>query len=163
MSNIKYSEAFKANAVQKYWHTQPRSFSKCAKKIGIASNTLENWVRNASFKKREHMTSRKKNWTPTEKLQLIFQAEQLSEERLGEFLRKNGIYEETFEEWKKDCLASLGQPDHQTKKEIQQLKKENKQLKKEVNRKDRALAESTALLVLSKKFQALWGDEGDNT
>jgi len=163
MSNIKYSETFKANAVQKYWHSQPRSFSKCAKKIGIASNTLENWVRNASFKKRANMTEKKKNWTPTEKLQLIFQAEQLSEEKLGEFLRKNGIYEDTLREWKEECLISLGQSDRDTKRENQQLKKKVQKLKKEVNRKDKALAESAALLVLSKKFQALWADEDDNT
>jgi len=162
MSNIKYSEAFKTNAVKQYWNSQPRSLSKCAKKIGVASTTLENWVRNASFKKREHMTTRKKNWTPMEKLQIVVQSEQLSEEQLGEFLRKNGIYEETLQEWKRDSLESLGQTDHQTRRENQQLKKENKQLKKEVTRKDKALAESAALLVLSKKFQALWADEEDS-
>ena len=109
------------------------------------------------------MTEKKKNWTPTEKLQLIFQAEQLSEEKLGEFLRKNGIYEDTLREWKEECLISLGQSDRDTKRENQQLKKKVQKLKKEVNRKDKALAESAALLVLSKKFQALWADEDDNT
>ena len=98
-----------------------------------------------------------------EKPQVIVQADQLSEEQLGEFLRKNGIYEETLQEWKRDWLESLGQTDHETRRENQKLKQENKKLKKEVNRKDKALAESAALLVLSKKFQALWEDEGDDT
>ena len=163
MSNSKYSEAFKSNAVKQYWNTKPLSVGKCAKKFGVAYTTLENWIRQDPLRKREHMTKKKKTWTPTEKFQIIFQAEQLSETQLGEFLRKNGLYEETLEEWKRDCLESLGQIDHETRRENQKLKKENKQLKKEVNRKDKALAESAALLVLSKKFQALWEDEGDDT
>ena len=163
MSNYKYSEAFKSNAVQQYWLTKPHSIGKCAKKFGVAYATLENWIRNDSLKRREAMTGKKKTWTPMEKLQLIVQAEQLSETQLGEFLRKNGIYEATLEEWKKDCLESLGQTDHHSRRENQKLKKKVQKLEKEVNRKDKALAESAALLVLSKKFQALWEDEGDNT
>lgn len=109
------------------------------------------------------MTSKKKTWTPMEKLQMVFQAEQLSEEQLGEFLRKNGLYVETLHEWKRDCLESLGQVDHETRRENQHLKKQLQRLEKEVTRKDKALAESAALLVLSKKFQALWEDGGDDT
>ena len=163
MSNSKYSEAFKSNAVKQYWNTKPHSIGKCAKKFGVAYATLENWIRQDSLRKRERMTTKKKTWTPMEKLQVIVQADQLSEEQLGAFLRKNGIYEETLQEWKRDCLESLGQTDHETRRENQKLKQENKKLKKEVNRKDKALAESAALLVLSKKFQALWEDEGDDT
>ena len=43
--------------------------------------------------------------------------------------------------------------------EIKQLKQAKKQLEKELLRKDRALAEAAALLVLQKKLHALWGDE----
>jgi hypothetical protein len=39
-----------------------------------------------------------------------------------------------------------------------ELSKENAQLKKELQRKEKALAEAAALLVLQKKFQALWAD-----
>ena len=163
MSNTRYSEAFKSNAVKQFWNTKPHSIGKCAKKFGVAYGTLENWLRQDSLRKREHMTTKKKTWTPMQKLQIIIQAEQLPETQLGEFLRKNGIYEETLKEWKRDCLESLGQPDHESKRENQKLKKKVQKLEKEVNRKDKALAESAALLVLSKKFQALWEDEGDNT
>ena len=36
-------------------------------------------------------------------------------------------------------------------------------LEKELNRKDKALAETAALLVLKKKVQEIWGDEDDLT
>ena len=43
-----------------------------------------------------------------------------------------------------------------------QLKAENKALKKEINRKDKALAETAALLVLQKKVQEIWGSNEVN-
>ena len=41
--------------------------------------------------------------------------------------------------------------------EVRTLKKENKSLKKDLNRKEKALAETAALLVLKKKAQEIWG------
>ena len=43
------------------------------------------------------------------------------------------------------------------------VKKRIKDLEKELLRKDRALAEAAALLVLKKKAQDLWEDEDDDT
>jgi transposase len=45
------------------------------------------------------------------------------------------------------------------KVEIKKLKEENKQLQRELNKKDKALAEVTALLTLKKKLSYLWEDE----
>lgn len=39
------------------------------------------------------------------------------------------------------------------------LKDENEQLKRELVRKEKALSEAAALLMLQKKFRALWEDE----
>jgi transposase len=38
-----------------------------------------------------------------------------------------------------------------------------RELEKELRRKDKALAEAAALLVLQKKVQAIWGDADDDT
>jgi transposase len=38
-----------------------------------------------------------------------------------------------------------------------------KKLERELRRKEKALAEAAALLVLQKKVQAIWGDEDDDT
>ena len=43
--------------------------------------------------------------------------------------------------------------------EMCELKAENKELKRDLYRKDRALAETTALLVLKKKADLIWGTE----
>ncbi len=44
---------------------------------------------------------------------------------------------------------------------IKQEQKRVRQLSKELNRKEKALAEAAALLVLRKKAQAIWGDDAD--
>ena len=41
-------------------------------------------------------------------------------------------------------------------------RKKTRRLEKELRRKDKALAEAAALLVLQKKAQAIWGDDGDD-
>jgi hypothetical protein len=43
--------------------------------------------------------------------------------------------------------------------ELRQLRQANQQLQRDLNRKDKALAEAAALLVLQKKYQALWAAE----
>jgi hypothetical protein len=42
------------------------------------------------------------------------------------------------------------------------VREENRTLKKELRRKDKALAETTALLVLKKKAASIWGEPEDD-
>jgi capsule polysaccharide export protein KpsE/RkpR len=65
---------------------------------------------------------------------------------------KKGLYPHHIEQWKLDFVESPVQDNSfQNKAEVKTLKTENKSLKKELNRKDKALAETAALLVLQKK------------
>jgi hypothetical protein len=59
-------------------------------------------------------------------------------------------------------MSSSNEKTQKDKSEIRALKAENKRLQQELNRKDKALAETTALLVLKKKAQALFGSDEDN-
>jgi transposase-like protein len=101
--------------------------------------------------------------TAAEKLRLVNEASALSEEELGEFLRKNGIHSAQLEQWRKDALAGLGAPVRKPSSKHTQEAKKIRELEREVRRKDKALAETAALLVLKKKAQAIWGDEDDDT
>ena len=65
---------------------------------------------------------------------------------------------EQVELWRKACVEGAGTRAGDNES-LRQARNEIKRLKRKVNRKDKALAESAALLVLSKKFQALWEDE----
>jgi len=102
---------------------------------------------------------RPEDWSAAEKLEAVIKASSLDEQSLGAFLREEGLYETHLEEWRRQAETALGKT---PRSPSTRLKKENQRLERELRRKDRALAETAALLVLSKKVRALWGDEGDD-
>jgi transposase len=74
------------------------------------------------------------------------------------------VYIRIIKQWKADLLSEKkagGQTESQAS--LKSLRSENKALKKELNRKDKALAETAALLVLQKKVKAIWGDDEDSS
>ena len=84
----------------------------------------------------------------------------------------NWGYYDQIEAWKQQILESLGATttratdkgsnSKEDKAAHQKIQDEMKQLKSDLNRKDKALAELTALLVLKKKADLLWGDSEDD-
>jgi transposase len=149
-----------------------RTATALAKETGIAQSTLSRWARAAgSFgsmsedNEQETMQRRPQDWSAEEKLEAVTEAEGLSEEELGAFLRRKGLHEAQLEEWRsvarEAALGALGSRDvgSLSKAEAKRVR----ELERELKRKDKALAEAAALLVLQKKVQALWGDGDDDT
>ncbi|ESU31645.1 hypothetical protein G3A_15530, partial [Bacillus sp. 17376] len=78
--------------------------------------------------------------------------------------RKKGLYREQIEAWSETCLNANGREFNQTKQLNQKLneeKKRTKSLEKDLLKKEKALAEAAAILLLKKKAQAIWGDKED--
>jgi len=98
---------------------------------------------------------------PEEKFEIVNKAASLSNKQLGAFLRSAGIHETHLEQWRMQMLDALGKTEKRPKNTIET--KRIRELEKELKRKDKALAETAALLVLKKKVPEIWGDEGDNT
>ena len=96
-----------------------------------------------------------------EKFRLVWEASTLSEQELGTFLRSHGLHEAQLEEWRLAALGALQKP-KKKKRGVSPEARKIKELEREVNRKDKALAEVTALLALKKKLDALLGDEDDD-
>ena len=109
---------------------------------------------------------RPEDFSPAEKLRLVMEASGLSEEDLGEFLRRNGIHAPQLREWRQkveeSALGALAKPNNPRPRKSPEAKRV-RELERELRRKDKALAEVTALLVLKKKLDALLGAEGDDT
>jgi transposase-like protein len=100
-------------------------------------------------------------WTPEEKLAIVLEASSLSEGELGEFLRRKGLHASMLDEWHQQAIAGLRGTPQMSK--VHTESKVVRDLKRELERKDKALAETAALLVLKKKAQEIWGDEDDDT
>jgi hypothetical protein len=92
---------------------------------------------------------------------VVVEAGRLSEAELGEYLRRQGLHREQLEEWRTALEEALSQP-RSGRRQTGEGKR-IKELERELVRKDKALAETAALLVLKKKMDQYWGDEDDDT
>ena len=138
---------------------------------GIPQPTLSKWLREAGtlepMKNNKKQSDRKldpNKLTSDQRLRVILEISQLPEDQIGAYLRERGLYESQVNQWRQsaeDALSSSSIRKQRSKKS--QEAKKIKQLEKELKRKDKALAETAALLVLKKKAQAIWGDEDDDT
>jgi transposase-like protein len=144
-----------------------------SRETGIPQTTLSGWLRDvvtsppmADQKKdpevedEEPRARRPEDWSPEEKLQLVVETNGLDREALSELLRRRGIHRPQLEEWRQAAREALRSSN---KGASVAAARRIRELEREVQRKDKALAETAALLVLRKKAEALWGDEGDDT
>ena len=101
--------------------------------------------------------------SPEEKLRLVRETASLDEAALGAFLRREGVHEADLQRWREQTSeGALGALAGKRQRSLEQ--KRIRKLEAELKRKDKALAEAAALLVLSKKARALWGaPEDDDT
>jgi transposase len=153
-----YNEGFKAAMVEKLT-VGARSATSLAKEVGVPQSTLSRWVRrHATLEAGGPMGGKKaRNWTAQQKLSAVLEYESLDEEARGKYLRERGLYTTELERWRGEMLRALsGKPKRGDEKD-----RRIRDLEGELRRKEKALAETAALLVLKKKAQAIWGDSED--
>ena len=166
---MEYSEAFKAKMVQKMMGPNAKAACALAKEAGMSQPTLSRWLRETGnvgdmSKKTKTPKPKKKSkkWTELEKLRAVVEASSLSDEDLGAFLRREGIHAAQLDEWRKTAFESFNGAARSRRKTSEESKR-IKTLERELRRKDKALAEVSALLILKKKANAIWGDVDDDT
>jgi len=104
------------------------------------------------------------SWSPEDKFAVVLETAALNEAELAEYCRKKGLFAEQILAWKEICMQANATAAEQTraaKDQTRSAKKEIKELKRDLRRKDKALAETAALLVLRKKMNAIWGEGED--
>ena len=158
--------------------TGPNAISANAlsREVGVSQTVLSRWLRLASEQvvstpKQSSQgamsgtqTKRPKDWIPEEKLRVVIEAQSLSNEELGAFFRKNGLHEAHLKEWREQILSALSQRSSRKPSKRSSEQRQIRELEKELDRKDKALAETAALLVLQKKARILFGgDEAEPT
>ncbi len=178
---MQYSQMFKRKMIQKMTGPDAISATALSKQVDVSQTTLSKWLKNAGIEPafgfpnnasddKGQMSfimtpKRPEDWTSEEKLAAVLQAAALSDEQLGAFLRSKGLHETHLQQWRLQMLNGLEKKPvaaKKTKRNTADLQK-IKALEKELKRKDKALAETAALLVLKKKAQQIWGDEDDDT
>ena len=75
--------------------------------------------------------------------------------------REQGLYPINLDTWKQEAIAGLGDQRDVDTAETKHVRHRIKELERDLNRKDKALAETAALLVLSKKLSAIFHEGAD--
>jgi len=162
MMKKSYSKEFKESIIKKMMPPNPVSVPQLCKETGVSDVTLYKWRKD--YRNRGIAVpgdnSRPDDWTAEDKLAVVIETAGLNSARLGEYCRSKGLYPEQIDQWKMAALSGYqrnGQAEKEKNRHRQEDKKQIKRLESELRRKEKALAETAALLVLSKKCEAIWG------
>ena len=158
----KYTEGFREQALEKVYSRGNRSVKAVAEELNVNLWTLKNWMKahkETSILKSGTTTKRPQDWSLAERLQMLLESHGKDEEALNAFCRERGIFRHHLGQWREafESGASVGLQANRSR--LRELKEANKGLRSELNRKEKALAEAAALLVLQEKYQALWEEE----
>jgi transposase len=163
-NRVRYSKEQKEASVKRMMPPNNESVKQIAKEENITEVTLYKWRKEARAAgvatPGNGQTSNK--WSSQDKFLIVMETFAMNEVELAEYCRKKGLYREQIEAWKSICLKANGQAFDQAKQLNGALKEEQKrakQLEKDLQKKEKALAEAAALLLLRKKAQAIWGDD----
>lgn len=164
MERQRYSHEFMKAAVEKVMNRGSRPMTAIQEELGICQSSLYRW--RAAFGiigSMKKISQRPHDRSAREKLKAVIEYANLPPDRQGEYLRKEGLHAEHLEGWRKQLEAALA-PVKMTKSERTARAEDRRkivELEKELRRKDKALAETTALLVLKKKANLIWGTGED--
>ena len=154
-----YNESFRQQALEKVYARGSSTINAVADHLNMSHGTLKNWMRadqNSSPAKAGVRSKRPQDWSLAERLHVLLESHGLEEEALNASCREKGIFRHHLAQWQAAFEAGAAGVNHA---ELRELKDLNKALTRELNRKEKALAEAAALLVLQKKYQALWEGE----
>lgn len=143
------------------------TMAEVARREGVTEMSLSNWRKQARAKGCEVSDPNHpaETWSAEMKFAVVIESANLSEVELGEYCRRKGLYPEQIAFWRQSFISGMAPEKPQPKVDREQARRDNKriqQLERELRRKDKALAETAALLVLRKKLNDYWGVEDED-
>jgi transposase-like protein len=168
MQRNQHSAEFKEQALSKARSRGLRTLGSVAAELNLSLGTLKGWLKRSSIEEAAlphaatlpgHTPAAQ--WTPVQRLLALNESHALVGPALHAWCREKGLFEHQLIQWR-DAFCAAGQPAAASVVEqrlahtaLRELQGRHEKLQREMHRKDRALAEAAALLVLQKKFQAL--------
>lgn len=165
-----YSKEFKESLVKKILTPPHQSIRATAKEANIGISTLYGWV--CRLKSSINIdpesvgleSKRPSAWTAEQRLNALLATANLTDETLSHYCRQHGLYKHQLNEWRQEFMTQQfdDKPSKKQAAEIKRLQEENKKLSRDLRRKEKALAEASALLILKKKADLIWGVDEDD-
>lgn len=163
----RYSEARKEAVLRRMMPPENLPLARVAKEAGVSEQTLYNWRKQAKARGLAVPGNGQtpENWSSVDKFAVVLETSRLNEAELSEYCRKKGLMPEQVARWRKACEQANARAESQEKEAAANRREDKtrvKDLERELKRKDKALAETAALLVLSKKYQAFLNKEDED-
>ncbi len=143
----RYGQAFRDRAVARLLPPESAQAVEVAQQIGVTVETLERW-------RAEALGAGKKSggWTAG-----------MSEEQRNTWCREKGVFPSELGQWRQTATQALAGPAEvrATPQQTSSDRRRIRELERDLRRKEKALAETAALLVLSKKVAAIFNGGAD--
>lgn len=154
----RYGKPFKSRAVARLLPPESSSIEAVSREIGVSVDTLERWRSEALAEPVKERT-----WTATARLEAVIATAALDEAAKSAWCRQQGVFPSELEKWRQSAMAALSAPEEARASpgQTREDKRRIRDLERELKRKEKALAEAAALLVLSKKVAAIFGEGAD--
>jgi len=157
-----YPDELKASIIAKMLPPNNAMVPELARETGIPKDTLYTWRRKAG---KSGISIREKLGTglsSEEKFNVVLETASLSEIELGEYCRRKGLFPQQINAWREVCTQAHAPLDPKAeRKKMSNQTREIKRLEADLRRKEKALAEAAALLILQKKVRSLWEEHED--
>ncbi len=149
----RYGEAFRNRAVARLLAPESANVGEVSREIGVSVQTLERWREDAQTR-----PARGRAWSATARFEAVITVAALDEACKSAWCREHGVFPTELDKWRLSATTALADPEEAraSPQATRSDKKRIKELERELLRKDRALAETAALLVLSKKVAAIF-------
>ncbi len=165
MQRNRYSSEFKEQALSKARQRGPRTLESVATELNISLGSLKGWLKDSNRQATGSSTvaslpddTAAQHWSAAQRLQALHESHTLTGAALHTWCREKGLFEHQLKQWSEAFCSTTEADPRQSRVQLRELRIKNEQLQRDLHRKDRALAETAALLVLQKKFQALLED-----
>lgn len=175
MQNIRHSEEFIEQALGKARARGSQTLSQVAAELNMSLGTLKGWLKTSKANTAktsgaealmpEQLPASRSidQWSAAQRMLALHESHGLHGQALHAWCREKGLFEHQLVSWRQAFFATpepgLAHDARASKAELKALQLKHEELQRELRRKERALAEAAALLVLQKKFQALLGGE----
>ena len=149
----RYGEAFRNRVVARLLPPESAEIGEVSREVGISVETLGRWREAA-----QTMPTRGRAWSAAARLEAVITVAAMDEAGKNAWCREQGVFPTELNKWRMSATTALAEPEdvRASPQATRADKKRIKELERELLRKDKALAETAALLVLSKKVAAIF-------
>ena len=163
---MRYSKERKQAVLAKLSPPYNRPIADVAAEEGVSQGTLYNWRKEARERGELYPNAgtEAEGWSARDKFAAVLETASMNEAERAEYCRKRGLFPQQLVAWRQACEQANDWADERRRRQSASDREQNRrvrELERELKRKEKALAETAALLTLSKKARAIWGDGED--